>query len=257
MSLFSGGSVIEMSSSSKIEWSHATWNPITGCAKTSKACAHCYAERFALRLQAMGIPKYKNGFALTLHEDIVEQPLHWKKPRIIFTASMSDMFHEKIPVAFILKIFAVMRKANWHIFQILTKRSKRLLEINPKIPWAPHIWMGVTVESADYLWRIEHLRKTRAYTKFLCMEPLLGPIPDLNLQGIDWVILGGESGPGARPMKKEWVIQVRDRCIDAKVPFFFKQWGGVNKKKTGRLLEGKLWEQTPPAKTSSSQLALF
>jgi protein gp37 len=246
-----------MSSSSKIEWSHATWNPVTGCTKTSAACTHCYAERFALRLQAMGMKKYKNGFSLTLHEDVMDQPLHWNKPRIIFTASMGDMFHEKIPDAFIMKIFEVMNKANQHIYQILTKRSKRLLEMNPKIPWGPHIWMGVTVESADYTWRIEHLRKTGAQTKFLCMEPLLGLIPNLNLQGIDWVIVGGESGPGARPMKKEWAIQIRDQCIQAKVPFFFKQWGGVNKHKTGRLLEGKLWEQIPKFKQSKTQLSLF
>jgi len=246
-----------MSQNSKIEWTHASWNPVTGCTKVSEACEHCYAKRFALRLQAMGVPKYKNGFQPTLHQEVLKHPLHWKKPRIIFTASMGDLFHEKVPVAFILKIFKIMHKANHHVYRILTKRSKRVLDLNPQLKWASHIWLGVTVENEKNTFRIDDLRKTGANTKFLCMEPFLGPVPELDLKGIDWVIVGGESGPGARPMKKEWATRIRDLCVREKVPFFFKQWGGVNKKKTGRILEGKIWDQTPPVKQNLSQTSLF
>ena len=246
-----------MSRQSSIEFTHASWNPVTGCTRISAACRNCYAERFALRLQAMGMPKYSRGFRLTLHEDVLQDPLRWKKPRIVFTASMGDLFHRGVPDAFLMKAFDVMTRANHHIYQILTKRSDRLLELNEKIPWAPHIWMGVTVESADYIYRIDHLRKTGAHTKFLCMEPLLGPVPNLDLCGIHWVILGGESGPHARPMKEEWATSIRDQCLRAKVLFYFKQWGGANKKKTGRLLEGRLWDQSPLVKRPSDQLSLF
>jgi protein gp37 len=206
---------------------------------------HCYAERMAQRLQAMGQPNYAKGFKLALHEHALELPLKWKKPQTIFVNSMSDLFLKGIPKEFIVKVFNVMTKAHWHTFQVLTKRSERLLELSAELPWAPNIWMGVTVENSDYAFRIEHLHKTEAYLKFLSIEPLLGPIPHLNLDGIDWVIVGGESGPGARPMEPKWVLDICDQCHKAGVPFFFKQWGGTRKKKAGRLLEGRTWDETP------------
>jgi len=198
-----------------------------------------------MRLKAMGQPKYANGFKLALHEDKLEQPLGWKKPSMIFVNSMSDLFHQDVPLPFIHKAFAVMRRASWHTFQVLTKRSRRLLELNPEIDWPSNVWMGVSVENRDYTFRIEHLRQTDAQTKFLSLEPLLGPLPDLDLGGIDWVIVGGESGPGARPMAEEWVVDIRDQCRVARVPFFFKQWGGVHRKRAGRVLEGRTWDQIP------------
>ncbi|MBI1927345.1 phage Gp37/Gp68 family protein [Candidatus Poribacteria bacterium] len=207
---------------------------------------NCYAERLALRLQAMGQPNYAKGFKLTLHEQMLEKPLSWKKPQLIFVNSMSDLFHDEVPVAFILKVFDVMRRAFWHQFQILTKRSQRLLELSPQIEWPDNVWMGVSVENQDYTFRIDHLRETGARIKFLSLEPLLGPLPNLNLSGIDWVIVGGESGPGARPMHEEWVLQIRDQCEVAGVPFFFKQWGGRNKKRAGRLLQGETYDNLPP-----------
>jgi len=206
---------------------------------------HCYAERMAQRLQAMGQPNYANGFKLALHEHALELPLKWKKPQTIFVNSMSDLFLKGIPEEFIVKVFNVMAKAHWHTFQVLTKRSERLLELSNELPWAPNIWMGVTVENKDYTFRIDNLRKTGAYIKFLSIEPLLGPIPNLNLSGIDWVIVGGESGPGARPMDARWVLDILNQCQKAGVPFFFKQWGGERKKKTGRLLEGRTWDEIP------------
>lgn len=238
-----------MANNSKIEWTESTWNPITGCTKVSPGCKHCYAERMAKRLQAMGNPNYKNGFQLTLHEHILTRPLEWKKPQMIFVNSMSDLFHEDVPPAFIKKVFDVMNKANWHIFQILTKRSSRMLELNPKINWSKNVWLGVSVENSDYTYRIENLVNTSAHTKFLSLEPLLGPIPNLNLKNIDWVIVGGESGPGARPIQKEWVLDIRDQCNNAQVPFFFKQWGGFNKKKNGRKLAGRTWDELPESIT--------
>jgi protein gp37 len=234
-----------MSLSTAIEWTDSTWNPVTGCTKISSGCANCYAERLALRLQAMNNPSYRNGFAVTLHEDLLELPLKWKKPQAIFVNSMSDLFHEDIPVEFIKRIFRTMRQANWHRFQILTKRSERLLELNTQLSWAPNIWMGVTVENNNHITRIEHLRKTDAAVKFLSLEPLLGPLPNLHLNGIGWVIVGGESGPRARPIEKEWVVNIKNQCQNAEVPFFFKQWGGTNKKKAGRELEGRIWSETP------------
>jgi protein gp37 len=197
------------------------------------------------RLKAMGLSKYANEFKLSVHEDALEAPLTWKKPKLIFVNSMSDLFHERMPFYFIQKVFAVMHEASWHSFQILTKRSRKLLELNAKIEWPQNVWMGVSVEDENYTFRIDDLRKTNAYIKFLSLEPLLGPLAHLNLKNIDWVIVGGESGPGARPMSKEWVIDIRDQCLQARVPFFFKQWGGVNKKKTGRKLQGKTWNQLP------------
>lgn len=228
-----------------IEWTEATWNPVTGCTKISPGCKHCYAERMARRLQMMGQRNYTNGFKLTLHEHMLEVPLAWKKPRMIFVNSMSDLFHEEVPTTFIRKVFDSMRRASWHTFQILTKRSDRLRQLDAKIDWPPNVWMGVSVESKRYAFRIEHLRHTHAAVKFLSLEPLLGPLPGLNLQGVQWVIVGGESGPGARPIVKEWVTDIRDQCLTAGVFFFFKQWGGINKKRTGRLLDGRTWDDLP------------
>lgn len=232
-------------SSSKIEWTDSTWNPITGCDKVSPGCQYCYAERMAARLKAMGNPNYRNGFDLTLHEHTLNLPLTWKTPHFIFVNSMSDLFHERVPLEFILQVFDVMRQANWHSFQVLTKRSQRLAELSPKIIWPDNVWMGVSVENENYSFRIDHLRQTQAKIKFLSLEPLLGPISRLNLTGINWVIVGGESGPYARPMNKEWVVEVKDQCLARNVPFFFKQWGGKNKKRNGRVLENQTWDELP------------
>ena len=234
-----------MATKSHIEWTESTWNPITGCTKISTGCKFCYAERMAFRLQAMGQPNYRNGFDLTLHERALELPLQRKKPQTIFVNSMSDLFHKDVPVEFVLRVFDVMNRAHWHQFQILTKRSDRLLELSPQLPWSNNIWMGVSVENEEYSFRIDHLRNSNARIKFLSLEPLLGPLPRLRLNGIDWVIVGGESGPGARPMDQEWVIDIRNQCLQAEVPFFFKQWGGFNKKKAGRKLEGRTWDEMP------------
>lgn len=234
-----------MARNSKIEWTGSTWNPVTGCTKISAGCKNCYAERMALRLQAAGVTNYRNGFRLTLHEHALKIPLSWRQPKTIFVNSMSDLFHKDVPLEFISKIFEVMCLASHHRFQVLTKRSQRLLELSPSLLWSQNVWMGVTVENADYVSRIDDLRKTAASVRFLSCEPLLGPIQQLDLEGIDWVIVGGESGPGARPMNPKWVIDIRDQCLAAGVPFFFKQWGGVNKKKTGRKLQGQTWSQMP------------
>jgi protein gp37 len=234
-----------MGQKSSIEWTESTWNPLTGCTKISPGCKHCYAERMALRLQAMGQANYVNGFTLTLHEEALELPLRWKKPQTIFVNSMSDMFHANVPLDFILRAFDVMRRAHWHRFQVLTKRSDRLSDLSEQLPWTDNIWMGVSVENDEYTDRIDHLRDTGAAIKFLSLEPLLGPLDNIYLDKIDWVIVGGESGPGARAMKSEWVVSIRDQCVEAGVPFFFKQWGGVWKKKFGRTLEGKTWDQMP------------
>jgi protein gp37 len=234
-----------MATKSAIEWTESTWNPLTGCTKISLGCKHCYAERMALRLRAMGQPNYLNGFALTLHENALELPLGWKKPQTIFVNSMSDLFHKQVPVEFILRTFDVMCRADWHRYQILTKRSNRLVDLSPWLPWKPHMWMGVSVENQRHVFRIDHLRQTGAAVKFLSLEPLLGPLATLNLEGIDWVIVGGESGPGARPMDPGWALEIRDQCQAAKVPFFFKQWGGTRKKKAGRELAGRTWDEMP------------
>ncbi len=234
-----------MAANSTIEWTESTWNPVTGCTKVSPGCRHCYAERMAKRLQAMGQPNYAKGFDIAVHESSLDVPLRWKRPQTIFVNSMSDLFHEKIPAEFIRKVFGVMRRADWHRFQILTKRSERLLELSPQLPWASHIWMGVSVENQDYTFRVDHLRKTGALVKFLSLEPLLGPLPRLDLRAIDWVIVGGESGPKARSMDSAWVVDIRDQCQRVNVPFFFKQWGGTNKKKAGRILEGRTWDEMP------------
>jgi len=201
----------------------------------------------AKRLQGMGQPNYVNGFKLTMHETTLAKPLEWKKPQIIFVNSMSDLFHKDVPIEFILKVFDVMRRAHWHTFQVLTKRAERLEEVSPRIEWPDNVWMGVSVENSDYTYRIGHLRRTGAKIKFLSLEPLLGPLPNLRLDGIQWAIIGGESGPGARSLDPAWVVDIRDQCIHAKVPFFFKQWGGTHKKKAGRLLEGRTWDEIPAA----------
>jgi protein gp37 len=241
-----------MANSSHIEWTDATWNPVTGCTKVSPGCRFCYAERLARRLQAMGQANYRNGFELTLQPHMIEHPLRWRQPRRIFVNSMSDLFHSDVPAAYITRVFDVMRRAHWHRFQILTKRSDRLLDLDRVLDWQPHIWMGVSVESEKYVDRIDHLRRTGAHIKFLSIEPLLGRIGKLDLRGIDWVIAGGESGPGARPLDPSWVREIRDRCVRARVAFFFKQWGGVFKSRTGRILDGRTWDEMPeePAKAA-------
>ncbi len=232
---------------SAIEWTESTWNPVTGCTKVSPGCKHCYAERMARRLKAMGQPNYANGFQLTLQRHNLMTPLSWKRPQRIFVNSMSDLFHSDVPYSFIQEVFAVMAAAHWHQFQVLTKRSERLIEISHLLDWRENIWMGVSAEESRYSHRIDHLRETAAAVKFLSLEPLLGPLEGLDLSGIDWVIVGGESGPGARPIKPEWVASIRDQCIESEVPFFFKQWGGTQKSKTGRLLEGRTWDEMPSA----------
>jgi protein gp37 len=236
-----------MALGSSIEWTEATWNPVTGCSKISAGCANCYAERMARRLKAIGLPNYSRGFEVALHEHLTNLPLKWRMPKMIFVNSMSDLFHEKVPDDFIARVFDIMNRASWHRFQILTKRSGRLSQMSPILPWADNIWMGVTVEDQKCAFRIDHLRKTPAKIKFLSMEPLLGPISDLDLTGVHWVIVGGESGPRARPLNSEWVMDIKAKCQESKIPFFFKQWGGTNKKKKGRLLEGRLWDQMPEA----------
>ena len=208
-------------------------------------CANCYAERIAKRLRAMGQRRYRNGFEVTLHPEALDEPYRWKKPRIIFVNSMSDLFHEEIPVEFIQDVFSVMSANKRHIFQILTKRSERLCELAPLLDWPQNVWLGVTIENNDYVGRADDLRTVGAAVRFLSLEPLLGPLPDLELDGIGWVIVGGESGPGARVMKGEWAVEIRDKCITEGVPFFFKQWGGVNKKKAGRILQGRTWDEYP------------
>lgn len=230
---------------SSIEWTESTWNPVTGCSKVSTGCKHCYAERMAERLQAMGQANYINGFDVTMQPHMLDLPLHWKKPQTVFVNSMSDLFHEDAPLTYIKKVFDVMRRAHWHRFQVLTKRSERLAELDLKLTWMPNIWMGVSVETEQYRTRIDDLRDTGAHVKFLSLEPLLGPLPNLNLDGINWVIVGGESGPKARPMSDCWVTDLRDQCTTANVPFFFKQWGGTQKKKNGRILDGRTWDELP------------
>ncbi len=234
-----------MANSSSIEWTEATWNPLTGCTKVSPGCKHCYAERMAKRLQAMHHPSYASGFKLALHERLLDLPLQWKRPRTIFVNSMSDLFHPDVPLDFIQKVFATMDEASQHRFQVLTKRPERVLELSPSLPWSANIWMGTSVENTKYEGRIDLLRRTAAHTKFLSLEPLLGPLDNLNLTGIHWVIVGGESGPGARPMDPAWVVAIRNQCLAEGVPFFFKQWGGANKKRAGRLLEGRTWDEMP------------
>ncbi len=236
-----------MGQQTSIEWTESTWNPVTGCTKISPGCMHCYAERMSKRLMAMGQANYQHGFHLTLHEHAVELPLSWRKPQVIFVNSMSDLFHKEVPLAFIQRVFDVMARAHWHQFQVLTKRAGRLAQLAGRLPWPDNVWMGVSVESDSYKGRIDDLRTIPAKVRFLSIEPLVAPVTQLNLAGIHWVIVGGESGPGARPMHPDWVRDVRDRCLEQQVPFFFKQWGGVQKKRNGRLLDGRTWDEMPVA----------
>ncbi|HVS33517.1 MAG TPA: phage Gp37/Gp68 family protein [Thermoanaerobaculia bacterium] len=234
-----------MAHGSDIEWTESTWNPVTGCTKISPGCKNCYAERMALRLQAMRQPNYRNGFEVTLQPHMLELPLRWKKPQAIFVNSMSDLFHERVPLSYIQQVFAVMRTAHWHRFQLLTKRAERLQTVDSQIEWPSNVWMGVSVESGAYVGRIDALRGTGAAVKFLSLEPLLNALPSLDLSGIHWVIAGGESGPHARAVRPEWITDLRDQCRRAGIAFFFKQWGGRNKKKSGRMLEGRTWDEMP------------
>lgn len=234
-----------MATNSHIEWTDATWNPVTGCTKISPGCKNCYAERLAIRLKAMGQANYRNGFKLTLQPQMLELPLRWKTPRRIFVNSMSDLFHKDVPTDYIKRVFETMNNADWHQYQVLTKRSDRVLELCGELDWSPQIWMGASVENEKYKFRIDELRKTKARVKFLSLEPLLGPLGKLELSRIDWVIVGGESGPGARAVKPEWVTEIRDQCVASGIAFFFKQWGGVQKSKTGRTLDGRTWDEMP------------
>ena len=235
-----------MAAGSGIEWTEATWNPVTGCTKTSSGCLNCYAERMSMRLQAMGQLNYRDGFAVHTHEHMLGLPLTWRQPRTIFVNSMSDLFHEDVPDEFIVRVFRVMKKAHQHTFQVLTKRSPRLVALAPDLEWPENVWMGVSVENESAEYRIDDLREvTGPAIKFLSCEPLLGPLDGLDLTGIHWVIVGGESGPGARPMLEQWVTPIRDACLAVDVPFFFKQWGGTRKKKAGRILDRREWLETP------------
>lgn len=229
----------------KIEWTEETWNPITGCTKCSNGCLNCYAARFAKRLQAMGNARYSNGFSVTIHRDLFDKPLHWTKPKMIFVNSMSDIFHDDVPDDDILALFNVMNKASQHTFQVLTKRAERLEKLSPRIIWTDNIWMGVSIEDSNALYRADHLRNTGAKTKFISAEPLLSSIASINLNHIDWLIVGGESGSNCRPIKEDWVIELRDLAKQNKIPFFFKQWGGKNKKKNGSELQGKHYKEYP------------
>jgi protein gp37 len=230
---------------SKIEWTEMTWNPVTGCSKVSAGCKNCYAERMAKRLQAMGLERYRHGFQVTLHEDLIELPRQWKQPRLVFVNSMSDLFHESVPLDFIQRIFSVMESCPQHTFQILTKRSQRLSELAPQLAWPANVWMGVSVENSRVLSRVDDLRQVPAAVRFLSCEPLIGPLAPLDLSGIDWVIVGGESGPGARPMLIQWVEAVQQQCQKNGVLFFFKQWGGVRKHRNGRELHGRTYDDMP------------
>jgi protein gp37 len=238
---------------SSIEWTEKNLNPTTGCSKVSAGCKYCYAEVMTKRLMAMGQEKYKDGFAVRTHSSALQIPYTWKKPTIVFVNSMSDLFHPKVPFAFIQEVFTVMNENPQHTFQVLTKRADRLFEVHHKLNWTPNIWMGVSVEDERVIDRIDFLRETNAATKFLSCEPLIGPLPNLNLENINWVIVGGESGRKSRPIKEDWVLDIKKQCEDQDVKFFFKQWGGVNKKKTGRLLGGRTYDEMP---SIESQLSL-
>jgi Bacteriophage protein gp37 len=234
-----------MSSTSKIEWTEATWNPITGCTKVTSGCEHCYAATLAKRLKAMGNPRYKNGFNVTVHRDLFLKPLEWNKPKMIFVNSMSDLFHEDVSDNEILELFATMNRANWHTFQVLTKRVDRLISLSSRIKWTDNIWMGVTVEDSSTIIRSDKLKQCGAYIKFVSAEPLLESIDKINLEGIDWLIVGGESGYGCRPIQKEWIVELRKKSKISKTAFFFKQWGGFPKNKAGSLLDGKEYKDYP------------
>ena len=237
-----------MATTSNIEWTEMTWNPVTGCLKVSQGCKHCYAERMARRLRAMGTVRYSNGFEPTLHEDLVDLPKRWKKPRVIFVNSMSDLFQEDVPDDFIRRIFETMRACPQHTFQILTKRSERLKKLGKTLLWTENIWMGVSVEDSRVIGRITDLASVPAHIRFLSCEPLIGPLENIPLKAIHWVIVGGESGPRSRPMNREWVESIHRQCRRTDVPFFFKQWGGVRKDMTGRELHGRTYDEMPSIK---------
>lgn len=232
---------------SKIEWTEMTWNPVTGCTKISSGCRNCYAEIMTRRLKAMGQEKYKNGFKLSIHPETLSEPYKWKKSKVVFVNSMSDLFHQNVPIEYIQKVFEVMNDNPQHLFQVLTKRAEKLHYYDQKglLKWSHNIWMGVSVEDQENLYRVDLLRKTKARVKFLSCEPLLGSLSNMDLRNIDWVIVGGESGPHSRPMDPDWVIDIMEQCKRADVQFFFKQWGGTNKKKTGRELQGKTYSEMP------------
>ena len=234
-----------MATLSKIEWTETTWNPVTGCTKISHGCKHCYAERMSKRLQAMGMEKYRKGFEVSLHESALDEPSKWKRSSLVFVNSMSDLFHKAVPSEYIQLVFEVMNRTPQHTFQILTKRPGRASQLEGKLHWTPNLWLGTSIESERWVHRLDQLKSTSACTKFLSLEPLLGPLPAIDLSGIDWVIVGGESGPGARNISPDWVREIRDNCLVSKVPFFFKQWGGVFKKRTGRILDGRIWDEMP------------
>ncbi len=234
-----------MPKETSIEWTNTTWNPVTGCTKVSQGCKHCYAERMAKRLQAMGMERYRDGFKVTLHEDLVDLPRQWKRPRLVFVNSMSDLFHPDVPIEFVQRVFKTMNDCPDHVFQILTKRSERVASVADQFTWTDNIWMGVSVEDEHVMHRIDDLRSVPAIVRFLSCEPLIGPLPNLNLEGIHWVIAGGESGPKSRPMKPEWVREIHEACKSQEVAFFFKQWGGVRKHVTGRELDGKTYDEFP------------
>ena len=230
---------------SSIEWTEMTWNPTTGCDKISAGCKFCYAEIMSRRLQAMGVEKYKDNFEVRMHEDALNIPYTWKNSKVVFVNSMSDLFHNDIPLEFIQKVFKVMNENPQHIFQVLTKRAERLFELHKELKWTHNIWMGVSVENDKVRDRIDFLRKTNARVKFLSLEPLIGPLRHLNMSGIDWIIVGGESGHNPRPMKPEWVLDIQEQCKNNDVAFFFKQWGGKNKKAAGRILNGRTYDEMP------------
>lgn len=234
-----------MAQTSAIEWTEATWNPVTGCSQVSPGCAHCYAKTFAERWRGTPGHPYEQGFDLKLWPERLEIPLRWRKPRVIFVNSMSDLFHEDIPLEFIDRVFATMRVAHWHTFQILTKRAERLAELAPRLDWAPNVWMGVSVENRRFVHRADHLRTVPAAVRFISAEPLLGTLADLELHDIDWLIAGGESGPRHRRIDADWVRDLRDRCVADGVAFFFKQWGGQRPKSGGRELDGRHWDELP------------
>ncbi len=245
-----------MATLTSIEWTEATWNPVRGCSRVSPGCTHCYAERMAHRFSAEGLPYAGltqlskrgeprwTGKVLPVPESL-DEPLRWRRPRMVFVNSMSDLFHERLPVSYLRRVFETMQRANWHTFQVLTKRTERCLALANELPWPDNVWMGTSVECNDYVDRVDLLRKIPAAVRFLSIEPLIGPVEDLELDGIHWVIVGGESGPGARPMNPEWVRDIRRKCVAASVPFFFKQWGGTRKKAAGRVLDGRTWDEMP------------
>ena len=236
---------MSMPAKTNIEWTDTTWNPVTGCSKVSSGCRYCYAERMAKRLKAMGQERYINGFEVSLHNDLLSRPLEWKKPKMVFVNSMSDLFHEEVPFEFIQKVFKTMERCPHHIFQVLTKRSRRLRRMAPGLPWPENVWMGVSIENESTLNRLDDLKQVPAFIRFISCEPLLGPLDELSLDRIHWVIVGGESGPGARILRPEWAESIMYQCRRQGVEFFFNQWGGVRKKQNGRVLNGRIYDGLP------------